>query len=261
MYLLLHFLSYRKGKREGIPQRRPWGMVDGALTPWLIDVAHVDTAGHQCGCCRHGSHRLGCHRCGCRRCDSRQHCWASMWLLSTCLTSTWLSSTWLPSMQLALTWLMWMWRRQCGVCQCGCWGSRWLTSSCPLLCIDSPPCPTSLSHLLLILLFLCPFNLGVRGRCWRGVVDLAGVDVAALTCPGWNRRGMADVDMVCGVVDVVCGMWSTGSVVDVAWSTGVVMNAHIPQHEYTSWRAGLHIRKWGKYVCLLFSSSSARAYN
>jgi len=37
--------------------------------------------------------------------------------------------------------------------------------------------------------------------------------------------------MVCGVVDVVCGMWSTGSVVDVAWSTGVVMNAHIPQHK------------------------------
>jgi len=44
MYLLLHFLSYRKGKREGIPQRRPWGMVDGALTPWLIDVAHIDLA-------------------------------------------------------------------------------------------------------------------------------------------------------------------------------------------------------------------------
>jgi len=37
--------------------------------------------------------------------------------------------------------------------------------------------------------------------------------------------------MVCGVVDVVCGMWSTGSVVDVAWLTGMVMNAHIPQHE------------------------------
>jgi len=55
--------------------------------------------------------------------------------------------------------------------------------------------------------------------------------MAALTCPGRNRRGVADVDMVCGVVDVVCGMWSTGSVVDVAWSTGMVMNAHIPQHE------------------------------
>ena len=34
-----------------------------------------------------------------------------------------------------------------------------------------------------------------------------------------------------GVVEVVCGMWLTWRVVDVAWSMGVVMNAHIPQHE------------------------------
>jgi len=55
--------------------------------------------------------------------------------------------------------------------------------------------------------------------------------VAALTCPGRNRQGVVDIDMVCGVVDMVCGMWSTGSVVNVAWLTGMVMNPHIPQHE------------------------------
>jgi len=186
MYRLLHFLSYGKGKREGIPQRRPWGMVDGALTPWLIDVAHVNLAVIDVAAIDATCVNAAGHQCGCR------------------------------------------WR---GVCRRGCWGSRWLVSSCPLLCVNSPPCPTSLSHLLLVLLFLCPFNLGVRGRCWRGAVDLAGVDMATLTCPGQNRQGMVDVDMVCGVVDVVCGMWLTGSVVDVAWSTGMVMNAHIPQHE------------------------------
>ena len=74
----------------------------------------------------------------------------------------------------------------------------------PLPRIDSPPCPTSLSHLLVVILSLCLFILGVRG-----MVDVAGVDMAVLTCPGPNQQGVVDIDMVWCVVDVAWSIRNT----------------------------------------------------
>jgi len=48
------------------------------------------------------------------------------------------------------------------------------------------PHPTSSSCHLLLGLFPCPVVIWVRGGCRRGVVDVAGVDVAASTCAGRN---------------------------------------------------------------------------
>jgi len=119
MYLL-HFFELQKREKGGeTSQRRPWGMVDVALTPWAY---------------WHGS-------CQC--------CWVLMWLPSMRL-----SSMWLTSMQLTSTWLMWTWCHRHGsrltwdmlIHWCSCWGSTWLLSSWPLLGIDSHPCPTSLSQ-------------------------------------------------------------------------------------------------------------------
>jgi len=85
----------------------------------------------------------------------------------------------------------------------------WLTLSCP------PPSlhpASSSSHLLLDLLFLCPVVVGVRDGC-RHAVDVAGVDMAASTCHGWNQRVLVDLDAMCGW----CGGGWHGSI-DVSWS-------------------------------------------
>jgi len=189
MYLLLHFLSYRKGKREGIPQRRSWGMVDGALTPWLINVAHIDLAVINMAAINAtrvnaAGHRCGCHRCGYHQCSSRRHGWHGCGAVDV---------------------------GSANVAAGGQGGSR-------------HPAPCFASTLLLVPP-PCPISSSSSSSCVPSTLGyVAGVDVVALTCPGRNRRGVADVDMV-------CGMWSTGSVVDVAWSTGMVMNTHIPQHK------------------------------
>ena len=78
-------------------------------------------------------------------------------------------------------------------CWCGiCWHGSHYPAPPPLL----HPASSS-SHLLLDLLFSCPVVVGVHDGCWHAV-DVAGVDMAASTCHGWNQRVLVDLDATCG---------------------------------------------------------------